>query len=279
MLRVISVTSGKGGVGKTHLAANIGTLCARSGLRTLAIDADGGMANLDTVLGLHPARHVGHLLDGMSPDEVLIAAPSGLMLLPGSPGERRLVHLDEGDQRALVSAWDELAPRFDLVVLDCGPGVGDDTLFFAAAGQRIILIVTEEATSLGDGVVLVGALGERTAVREVDVVVNGVRTARSGQSVFSRLAAGAARFPVRLHYLGHVPDDQNVRRAAMLQKPLVELAPTSPASRAFERLVEQLLSAPVAVPAGASVGAFEQLDAAAASRFDEDDRTGQPGVA
>lgn len=262
MLRVISVTSGKGGVGKTHLAANIATLCARAGLRTLAIDADTGLANLDMVLGLSPSRHVGHLLDGLSLDEVLLKTPSGLSVLPGAPGERRLVHLEPCDQRALVSAWDQLASRFEVVVLDCGPGVGDDTLFFAAAGQQIVLVVTEEATSLADGVVLLAALGDRTAVREVDVVVNSVRTVRSGQAVFSRLAAGAAKVPVRLRYVGHVPDDQNVRRAAMLRKPLVELAPTSPASRAFERVTELLLSGQSVVAAGLSFGTEQQLEPA-----------------
>ena len=262
MLRVISVTSGKGGVGKTHLAANIATLCARSGLRVLAIDADAGLANLDMVLGLNPSRHVGHLLDGLALDEVLLRTPSGLSVLAGAPGERRLTHLEPADQRALISAWDELASRFEVVVLDCGPGVGDDTLFFAAAGQQIVLVVTEEATSLADGVVMLGALGARTAARQVDVVVNGVRTVRSGQSVFARLAAGAAKVPVRLRYLGHVPDDQNVRRAAMLRKPLVELAPTSPASRAFERVTEQLLSGEAPVAAGLSLGTARQLEQA-----------------
>jgi flagellar biosynthesis protein FlhG len=259
MLRVISVTSGKGGVGKTHLAANVATLCARAGLKAVAIDADTGLANLDMVLGLSPSRHIGHLLDGLALDEVLMKTSAGLSVLAGAPGERRLVHLGPADQRALVSAWDELASKFEVVVLDCGPGVGDDTLFFAATGQHIVMVVTEEATSLADAVVLLAALGERTAVREVDVVVNGVRTARSGQAVFARLSAGAAAVPVRLHYLGNVPDDQNVRRAAMLRKPLVELAPTSPASRAFERVTEQLLSGVVNVGGGLSVGTEEQL--------------------
>lgn len=263
MVRVISVTSGKGGVGKTHLAANLGTLWARAGLRTLAIDADGGMANLDVVLGLTPSRHVGHLLDGAPLDEVLHRAPSGLALLPGSPGERRLVHLGVEDQRALVAVWDELAVRFDVVVLDCGPGVGDDTLFFSAAGQRTVMVVTEEGTSLADGVVLLDALAQRTAVREVDVVVNGVRTGRSGQAVFARLTAGAPRVPLRMHYLGHVPDDQNVRRAAMLRRPLVELAPTSPASRAFERVASRLVSGAAAVVAGVSLGTEHQFYEAA----------------
>ena len=260
-LRVISVTSGKGGVGKTHLAANVATLFARSGLRTLAIDADAGLANLDLVLGLTARLNVGHLLDGASLAECLVRAPSGLALLAGTPGERRMVHLAPEDQRALVSAWDHFAHEFDVVVLDSGPGVGDDTLFFTATGQHVVLVVTEEPTSLADAAGLLSALRARTAIRQVDVVVNEVRTVKSAQAVFGRLQTAAVSLGISLRFLGHVPEDQNVRRAAMLRRPLVELAPTSPASRAFERLTELLLGSRPAPAAGVSMGLAQQLGA------------------
>jgi flagellar biosynthesis protein FlhG len=259
MVRVISVTSGKGGVGKTHLAANLATLCARSGLRVLAIDADAGLANLDLILGLYPTRHVGHLLDGATLDEVVLQTDSGLSVLPGAPGLRRLVHLDAADQRALVSAWEQLAGRYDVVVLDSGPGVGDDTLFFTATGQRVVLVVTEEPTSLADATSLLAALRTRTAVRQVDVVVNGVRTVRSAQAVFARLQSATGPKALSLRFLGHIPEDHNLRRAAMLRRPLVDLAPTSPASRAFERLAEALLRGVPRPVAGVSIGVAEQL--------------------
>jgi flagellar biosynthesis protein FlhG len=259
-LRVISVTSGKGGVGKTHLAANVATLFARAGLRTLAIDADAGLANLDLVLGLQAGLNVGHLLDGASLAQCLVRAPSGLALLPGTPGERRMVHLTPADQRALVSAWDRFAADFDVVVLDSGPGVGDDTLFFAAAGQLVVLVVTEEPTSIADAIVLLTALRLKTAVRRVEVVVNGVRTIRSAQTVFGRLFARVETLGMVLRFLAHVPDDQNVRRAAMLRRPLVELAPTSPASRAFERISQALLLAEPLVNSGVTIGAGNQLE-------------------
>lgn len=259
-LRVISVTSGKGGVGKTHLAANVATLCAKAGLRTLAIDADAGLANLDQVLGVQTGRHVGHLLDGAGLDEVLVKTASGLSLLPASPGERRLVHLAPADRRALVTAWDSLACNFEVVVLDSGPGIGDDTLFFAAIGQQVVLVVTEEPTSIADAFVLLKALREKTAVRQVDIVVNGVRTIRSAQTVFARLFSCVEHLGLTLRFMDHVPDDQNIRRAAMLRRPLVELAPTSPASRAFERITQTLLNAERVVSAGVTIGAEHQLD-------------------
>ncbi len=258
-LRVISVTSGKGGVGKTHLAANVATLCAKAGARVLAVDADAGLANLDVLLGVTPTGHVGQLLDGAELDGVLARSSAGVTVLPGAPGERRLVHLSAADRQTLVAVWNELATRFEVVVVDAGPGVGDDTLFFSATGQRVLVLVTEEPTSLADAVVLISALCRRAGVREVDVVVNGVRTNRSAQAVFSKLQAVMAAEPIKLTFLGHVPDDQNVRRAAMLRRPLVEVAPTSPASRAFERIATQVLEGPVLSPGRVSIGLEQQL--------------------
>lgn len=249
-VRVVSVTSGKGGVGKSHLAVNVAMVCARQGHRVLLIDADGGLSNLDVLLGVTPAAHVGHLLEGKPLDEVVLPVKQGVWLLAGAPGERRLASLDDDARAQLLSAWSQLAPRFDVVVVDVGPGAGDDVLFFASAGEQPVLVLTDEPTSLADAVVLVRALEQQSSIDAMHVVVNGVRTSRSAQAVFARLLEAVPDASVRLRLAPHIPDDQNVRRAAMLQRPLVELAPTSPASRAFERLTSVLLDARSATPAG-----------------------------
>lgn len=249
-VRVVSVTSGKGGVGKSHLAVNVATLCARKDQRVLVLDADGGMSNVDVLLGAKPKKHLGDLLDGAELDSVLHQVSSKLWLLAGSPGERRLAHLDDASRLTLTSAWQVLAGRFDVVVVDVGSGVGDDVLFFASAGQTALLVVTDEPTSLNDAVVMLQALRAKTSVRDVDVVVNCVRTSRSAQAVFGRLLQATQECGLRFHLASNIPDDQNVRRAAMAGRPLVDLAPTSPASRAFERLTANLLASPSRTPAG-----------------------------
>ena len=249
-VRVVSVTSGKGGVGKSHLAANLATVCAREGQRVLVVDADAGMANVDVLFGASPSKHLGHVLDGAPPHEVLLEVRPRLFLLPGCAGERRLATLDDAARLRLTEAWNELLPHFDVVIVDVGSGVGDDVLFFTSAGQTTLLVVTDEPTSLGDAVSLLTALRAQTAVREIDVVVNGVRTQKGAQAVFGRLLQGTERLGLRLRLTAHVPEDQNLRRAAMTGKPLVELAPTSPASRAFERLQQTLQAAPVRPPSG-----------------------------
>ncbi len=258
-LRVISVTSGKGGVGKSHLAANIAALCAKRGQRTLAIDADSSLANLDVLFGVAPKRHVGHLFDGAMLDEVLTSTSSGVALLAASPGERRMVHLSLESKNTLLCAWDALADDFDVVIVDAGPGVGDDVLFFASCGQQVIVVVTDEPTSIADAAVLIRELRGRSALRQVDVVVNGVRSSKIAQSVYGRLQTALADVSLMIRYLGHVPDDQNVRRAAMAQRPLVELAPTSPASRAFDRITDALLEQTVRSSGGVSIGVTRQM--------------------
>ncbi len=249
-VRVVSVTSGKGGVGKSHLAANLSTLFAREGQRVLVIDADGGLSNVDVLLGVRPLLNLGDLLDGAPLEEVLCQVGPRLSLLAGGQGERRLAQLDDATRLALTSAWEQLLPRFDAVVVDVGSGVGDDVLFFASAGEVSLLVVTDEPTSIADAVVLIKALGAKASVREVDVVVNCVRTSRTAQAIFAKLQQSASFCGVRLRLVANIPDDQNIRRAAMAGRPLVELAPTSPASRAYERLAQTLLASPPRAPTG-----------------------------
>jgi flagellar biosynthesis protein FlhG len=238
-VRVVSVLSGKGGVGKSHLAVNLAALAAAAGRRVLLVDADGGLSNLDVLLGVEPTGHLGEVLEGRDAKDVISEVRPGLWLLAGQPADRRLTHLDEASRHALASAWSRLVPEFDWVVVDVSSGMSDDTLFFASAGQEPLLVVTDEPTSISDATAVLRSLGSR-AIQSVQVVVNNVRTAKCAQAVFGKLLQAVSDCPVRLKLATHVPDDQNLRRAAILRRPLVELAPTSPASRAFERLCEVL---------------------------------------
>lgn len=239
-VRVISVISGKGGVGKSHLAVNLATLAAASGQRVLLVDADGGLANLDVLLGVEPPGHLGEVLEGADPHDVVCEVRPRLFLLAGLPGERRLTHLSDAARQTLTAVWNELVPSFELVVVDVSSGMSDDTLFFASAGDEPVLLISDEPTSLSDAAALIDALEDRGAVSSLQVVVNGVRTSRHAQATFARLLELVPDSTVRLRLATHVPDDQNLRRAAMLRRPLVELAPTSPASRAFERVLQVL---------------------------------------
>jgi flagellar biosynthesis protein FlhG len=252
-MRVIAVTSGKGGVGKTHISANLAVLAARAGRRVLLVDADLGLANADIVLGICPTRHLGHLLDGScSAEEVLTEGPRGIRVLGASSGIQSLTALTDEQKLTLVSAFEPLDDRFDLVIVDCGAGIGDNVLFFAGAAQEALLVVSPEPTSLSDAYATVKVLSQHAGVAHFSVVANQAADFQ-GRDVFRRLTQVTDRFlDAKLKYLGHVPRDEDLPRAVRVQQPLVELYPRAPASRALSALCDALLATepPAALPGG-----------------------------
>lgn len=252
-LRVVAVTSGKGGVGKTHVAANLAVLAARAGRRVLLVDADLGLANADIILGICPTRHLGHLLDGSAGvEEVLTEGPHGIRVLGASSGVQELTHLTDAQKLRIVSAFEPLDRRFDLVLVDCGAGIGDNVLFFAGAAQEALLVVTAEPTSLSDAYATVKVLSQQAGVSHFSVVANQAADFQ-GRDVFRRLTQVTERFlSAKLTYLGNVPRDENLQRALQVQQPLVDLYPRAPASRALATLADTLLGSapPRALPGG-----------------------------
>jgi flagellar biosynthesis protein FlhG len=245
-LRVVAVTSGKGGVGKTHVACNLAVLAARAGRRVLVLDADLGLANADIVLGVAPHYHLGHLLEGSVPlGDILAEGPEGVRVLAASTGVQELTQLDDQQKLRLVSALDEIEDRFDLVLIDCGAGIGDNVLFFAGAAQEALLVISPEPTSLTDAYAAVKVLSQQGGVERFSVVVNPVPTEAHGREVFGTLTRVTDRFlTARVSFLGHVPRDENLQRALMAQRPVVDLFPRSPSSRALGEIARRLLERP-----------------------------------
>ncbi len=245
-LRVIAVTSGKGGVGKTNLCGNLAVLAAKAGRRVLILDADLGLANLDTVLGIQPRFHLGHLLDDAAPlDQVLAAGPAGVRVLSAGSGIPRLTHLDDAQKLRLVTALDLIEDRFDLLFIDSSPGIGDNVRFFVAAAQEALLVVTPEPTSLVAAAAAVKVLSQEAGLRHFNVVVNQAPSDESARDSFDSLTTTASRvLSARVKYLGRLPRDEELPRAVMSRRPLVELSPGSPCARGMAELLERLLGAP-----------------------------------
>jgi flagellar biosynthesis protein FlhG len=245
-LRVIAVTSGKGGVGKTNVSANLAALAARSGKRVLIIDADLGLANVDIIFGIKPMRHIGDLLlAGVSANDVLAQAAPNIHILPAGSGVQRLTELDRKDKLRLVAALDALEERFDLVIIDSGAGIGDNVLFFVGAAQEVVLVLSPEPTSLVDAYAVVKVLSQQAGIRNFAVVINPVVDEMPARDMFQKLSTVTGRFlTAKLRHLGYVPRDENVHRAVMAQRPVVDLFPMAPASRALVDVAERLFSEP-----------------------------------
>jgi flagellar biosynthesis protein FlhG len=241
-LRVIAVTSGKGGVGKTNVSTNLGVLAARMGKRVLIIDADLGLANVEIVLGLKPRYHLGDLLDAsLSIDQILVEGPYGLKILSAGSGISSLTKLDEAQKLRLVAALDPIEDQFDLVIVDSGAGIGDNVLFFVGAAQEALLVVSPEPTSLVDAYAVVKVLSQQAGVRNFHVIVNPVVDEGPARDIFHKLTAVTSRFlTANLRHLGYIPRDENLHRSIMAQRPLVEMFPRSPASRALGLIADKL---------------------------------------
>jgi flagellar biosynthesis protein FlhG len=245
-LRVIAVTSGKGGVGKTNISANLASLAARRGKRVLILDADLGLANVDIIFGIKPMRHIGDLLhEGVDANDVLAQAAPNIHILPAGSGVQRLTELSRQDKLRLMAALDTIEDRFDLVIIDSGAGIGDNVLFFVGAAQEVVLVLAPEPTALVDAYAVVKVLSQQAGVRNFAVVINPVVDEMPARDMFQKLSSVTGRFlTAKLRHLGYVPRDENVHRAVMAQKPVVDLFPMAPASRALVDVAERLFGEP-----------------------------------
>lgn len=254
--RVVAIASGKGGVGKTNLAANVSLALGRLGARVLAVDADLGLANLDIVLGLAPAHTSLDILTGdVDIEEVLVPAKNGVWLLPGSPGNYEASNLEELRRYELMTAIDTLDSRFDTVVIDTGSGLGPGTLGFCAAAEEVLLVITPEPTGLSDGLGMLRALETKHGVQHVKVVANMVNTDSEGEMAFEQLQTMCnLALDVRLEYLGAVPYDSSVGRAIMRGQPTNEAYPNSPFCQGITRVADSFLAS---TQRGARTGASQ----------------------
>jgi flagellar biosynthesis protein FlhG len=255
-VRVIAVTSGKGGVGKTNVTSNLATLAAQAGKRVLVLDGDLGLANVEIILGLTPRYHLGHLLDGTAElPQVMATGPEGVRVLPGGSGVRSLTTLDDAQKLRLMTALDTIEDEFDLVLIDTGAGIGDNVLFFVGGAQEALLVLTSEPTSLTDAYAAVKVLSLEGGVEHFNVLVNQVANEHQARDIYEKLCTVTRRFlKARLKLLGHLPRDENIHRAVLLQRPVVQAFPNTPAARALKAVAGKLFDEP---PPPSNVGGLK----------------------
>jgi flagellar biosynthesis protein FlhG len=246
-LRVIAVTSGKGGVGKSNVVVNLGLALARQGLKVLLIDADLGLANLDILLGLTPRFTMQDLLSlRKSLAEVMVEGPEGIKILPASSGIPELAELDEYQKMFLLNELDNYSENLDVVLIDTGAGISRNVLFFTIAAMERIVVANNEPTSITDAYALMKVLVTKHGETRFKLLVNGLVKPQDGELVYRALLRVTERFlgrEISLEYLGVIPHDEAIPKAVLKQQPALSLFPKSRVSRCFTRLARELWEA------------------------------------
>lgn len=236
--RAIAVAGGKGGVGKTTVAVNLGMAMSMAGHEVMLLDADMGLANVDVLLGLVPSRHIGHMLDGeCSLQELMLEAPRGLQIIPGGSGARRLAQLDSAGHAAIIRAFDELERPPEFLLVDTAAGVSDSVAMFASAADEVLLVVCDEPASITDAYALIKILSRDFGVRRFRMVANMVRNEGEARQLHQKLSRVSDRFlDVVITFCGWVPHDERLRQAIRRQSAVVDVWPSCRSSLAFKQL-------------------------------------------
>ncbi len=241
--RVIAVTSGKGGVGKSVISANLGICLAQLGRRVLLIDADLALANLDLMLGVNARQTIKEILNNKSQvEDVMVEGPSGVFLLPACSGDANLAELDDTIRMTLFNAIDQLEERFDTIVIDTGAGIGSNSMSFAAAAQQTIVVVTPDPASIADAYAMIKVLNLRCGLSRVYLVVNMASGPREADQVMNRLLGLVHQFlNVSVVPVGYMYRDEAVERSVRGCQPLVTTFPQASISASMHSLAARLL--------------------------------------
>jgi len=246
--KVLAITSGKGGVGKTFVSANLAAALAKRGQRVLVLDADLGLANLDVVLNLYPKTTLHDVFTGKAKlEDAIIKAPGGFSVLLAGSGMVEYSRLTPEVRDDFIRIMESLVPKYDVVLLDTGAGISDVVLFAVSLASEVLLVATPEPTSLTDAYATIKVLVGQQKRQTIRMIIN--QTARLGdgraitvqlQQVLDRFVPGEPGKGVKLVHLGDIPADQAVRQAIMRRQLLMQNTPSCPAGLAISQLAAKL---------------------------------------
>ena len=244
--RVITVTSGKGGVGKTSIAVNLAIQMQRLGKRVIILDADFGLANIEVMLGIRPQYNLADLMfRGKNLSEIITKGPEDIGFISGGSGIQELARMTKEQVMYLTQKLVELDTMADVIIVDTGAGIADNVLEFVTASSEVILVATPEPTSITDAYALLKALNRRTGFsREntsIKMISNRVGSETEGKSLYEKMSVVVDKFlNIQPEFLGIIPQDEMISKAVMVQKPITMAYPNSPAAKAMQTIAEKL---------------------------------------
>jgi flagellar biosynthesis protein FlhG len=269
--RVVAVTSGKGGVGKTNITANLAIALSQAGMRVMIVDADLGLANIDVLLGLYPRFNLGHVVSGQkSLKEVMIDGPEGVRIIPGASGLRNMAQMEPDRRHALLTDLVSLDALSDLLFIDTGAGLSSNVMDFVVSADETVIVTTPEPTAIADAYAMIKMIAQVNPDAYVRLLVNQARNELEANQVVEQISSVAQRF-LNMHVdrLGYVLVDVAVQRAVRAQKPFVLLYPHSSAAECVKALADRMLTGrPMRVSSGGAAGFVRRVLASVGRRYD-----------
>ena len=251
--RVYSITSGKGGVGKTAVVANMAVSMANMGKKVLILDADLGLANIDVVFGLAPRYNLNHFFSGEQPlAEILVQGPHGIQILPAGSGVQNFTRLDSTQKLKLLEGLDTMHNDFDFVFIDTEAGISENVTYFNTAAQEILVVTTPDPTAITDAYALMKLLSTKYHEKAFNLVVNQTQNENEALDVYRKLTMVSNRYlDISIDFLGSIPSDKQMVEAIRKQRVMVDLYPGSKIASAFSQLAATISSEqPPATPKG-----------------------------
>jgi flagellar biosynthesis protein FlhG len=248
--KIVAVTSGKGGVGKTNVVANLSVCLSELGKKVVVLDADFGLANLDVLLGLTPRYHLGHVLFGNKTlTEVMVQGPKGIRIIPASSGLQRMSELTLAQRNHLVESFTHLDLDTDYFMIDTAAGISRNVIHFLLSAQEVIVVSAPEPTAIVDAYAIIKIILSENPKKNIQVLINSVERSEEAHEVFCQINSVVKRFLSReIDYLGHIERDAHVPQAVRSQMLVTHRFPNAPASRCFRDLARRIAQQDVSTP-------------------------------
>lgn len=245
--RVITVTSGKGGVGKTSISLNLAIWLTRLGKKVVVFDADFGLANIEVMLGVRPQYNLADMMfRGKDLADIITQGEEGISFISGGSGIQELASMNREQVMFLTSRLVELDKYADVIIVDTGAGISDSVLEFVLSSSEVLLVATPEPTSITDAYALLKALNRKAEFSKeetsIKMISNRVRNDAEGQNLYEKMSVVSDKFlSIPITYMGSVPMDEQISKAVMRQKPVSVINPDAPAAKAIKQIAERLL--------------------------------------